>query len=225
MNTIASSACPRNRGFTLIELMVVLTVLGAMMAFAVPSFKEYKRNAALTNTANMLVSSVYRTRSEAMKDGVSVIMLPGNASGPSGSADWTQGWVIYADRNGNDAYDAPTDTDTKDGDPIFVQPGDEIPPSDNVRISVNRDGFVRFNGAGFPKGGGGNSNLTLTVCIKTDVTPVNPDASGNNCADVSPRRIRRVIISTSGRVRTCRPDRDSNCGAGTSAGGGGGSTT
>ena len=80
MNTTASSVRPRNRGFTLIELMMVLTVLGAMMAFAVPSFKDYQRNAALTNTANTLVSSVYRARSEAMKGGLPAILMPGNAT-------------------------------------------------------------------------------------------------------------------------------------------------
>ena len=36
------------------------------------------------------------------------------------------------------------------------------------------------------------------------------------------RYVRRVIINKSGRVKSCRPDRDSNCGAGTSTGGGGG---
>lgn len=186
MNTTASVR-PRNRGFTLVELMMVLTVLGVMMAFAVPNFKEYRRNAALTDTANTFVSSVYRTRTEAMKDGVPVILKPCNDGCTSTGTDWQKGWVIFADRDGNDAY--------SEGDEIIsVQQGDEIP--DYIAISVNRDGFVKFKGTGFPGGAGtsGAGNLTITV-NRTD----KPD---NN------RYVRYVTLSASGRVRTCRPDRD-----------------
>lgn len=212
MNT-KLDVCPRNRGlkqgFTLIELMVVLTVLGVMMAFAVPNFREYKRNAALTDTANTLVSSVYRTRTEAMKDGVPVILMPCNDGCTSTGTDWQKGWVIFADRNRNDTYEAATD---KDGPPIFVQQGDVIP--DYVAISVGNGGAVKFSGTGFPAriGGGAVGDLTITV-NRTD----RPD---NN------RYVRRIVINKSGRVRTCRPD--SNCSAGSGSGGsggGGGGTT
>lgn len=209
--------CPRNRGlkqgFTLIELMVVLTVLGVMMAFAVPNFREYKRNAALTDTVNTLVSSVYRTRTEAMKDGVSVILMPCNDGCTSTGTDWQKGWLIFADRNGNGAYNANTSDDPansgyKDGPLILTQRGDVIP--DYIAISVGNGGAVKFSGTGFPAsiGGGAVGDLTITV-NRTD----RPD---NN------RYVRRIVINKSGRVRTCRPDRDSNCSAGTSAGGGGG---
>lgn len=190
---------PRNKGFTLLELMAVLMVLAAMTAFAAPNFREYRRNAALTNTANTLVSSVYRARSDAMKDGVPAILMPGDANGPSGG-DWTQGWIIFLDRDLDDDY-GPAD------EIVFVQPGDEI-PSDYLAIAnSSSDGFVKFDGSGFPKKrastGSGSTNagfgaLTLSV-TRTDKT--------------GDRYTRRVMISRSGRVRTCRPDVDgaSNC--------------
>ena len=210
MNTTAFGVRPRNRGFTrgftLVELMMVLTVLGAMMAFAVPNFREYQRNAALTNTANMLVSSVYRTRSEAMKAGVTVIMAPGTASGPSGT-DWTQGWVIFTDRNGNNTYEAPTATDSKDGPLIFVQPGDEIPDGLAVGHSNTQTGYVKFNGAGYPRDNtSGFGGVTFTV---------------KRCDKEGDRYKRRIILSGSGRVKSCRPDVDgaNNCPASNSENG------
>ena len=201
MNTTASCVRPRNRGFaqgfTLIELMIVLTVLGAMMAFAVPNFKEYRRNSALTNAVNTFVSSIYRTRTEAMKGGVPAILAPCNDDCTSTGTDWSKGWAIFADRDGNDAYDAPTATEEKDGDLIFVQRGDEIP--DYIAISVGSSGVVKFSGTGFPAGIGTVGNLTVNV-NRTDRQDDN-------------RFVRRVKISKSGRVRTCRPDRDGveNC--------------
>lgn len=199
MNTTASGVRPRNRGFTLLELMTVLAVLGVMMAFAAPNFREYKRNAALTNTANTLVSGVYRTRSEAMKEGVPAIMIPGNENGTG--TDWTQGWMIFIDRDLSDDYDR-----AKDGAPVFVQSGDEI-PSDYIAVeNSSTDGFVKFNGAGFPrkKASSGATPGGATGFGALTLTATRTDKEGD-------RYIRRVIISGSGRVRTCRPDVDSNC--------------
>lgn len=202
----------RQKGFTLIELMVVLTVLGVMMAFAVPNFKEYKRNAALTDTANTLVSSVYRARTEAMKDGVPVILTPCNDGCTSTGTDWQKGWLIFADRNGNGAYDANTSEDPanagyKDGPLIFTQRSDVIP--DYIAISVNGGGSVQFKGNGFPQATStSNGNLTISV-YRTD-----------KGAQVPPRAVRGIVLSKSGRVRTCRPDRDSDCPTNTSGSGG-----
>ncbi|MBQ6657370.1 MAG: GspH/FimT family pseudopilin [Ottowia sp.] len=203
----------RHKGFTLIELMVVLTVLGVMMAFAVPNFREARRNAGLTDTVNTLVSSVYRTRTEAMKDGVPVVLMPCNDDCTSTGTDWQKGWVIFADRNGNGAYNANTSDDPanagyNDGPLVFTQRGDVIP--DYIAISVGNGGAVKFSGTGFPAsiGGGSVGDLTITVS--------RTDRPNDN------RYVRRIVLSKSGRVRTCRPDRDSNCSAGTSTGGGGG---
>lgn len=204
MNTTVSGVRPRNRGFTLVELLMVLAVLGAMMAFAVPNFREYQRNAALTNAANTLVSAVYRVRSEAMKEGTNAILMPSNDDGTGTGTDWNKGWVIFIDRDLSNDYDQ-----AKDGDPVFVQPRDEIPDYINVENS-GTDGFVKFNGAGFPRdANNGFGGLTLTV--------TRSDRDGD-------RYTRRIIISGSGRVKSCRPDVDgtANCPAPAPASGGGG---
>ena len=201
MNTTAPSVRERHRGFTLLELMTVLAVLGVMVAFAAPNFREYKRNAALTNTANTLVSSVYRTRSEAMKEGVPAIMMPCNDDCTGTGTDWTQGWVIFLDRNLNDAYDA---GDAGDGPFVFVQSGEEI-PSDYITIeNSNSDGFVKFNGAGFPRKKSSGTKSAAAGFGALTLTVKRTDKEGD-------RYIRRIVLSGSGRVRTCRPDVDTKC--------------
>ncbi len=183
---------PRHLGFTLIELMTVLVVLGAMMVLAAPSFREYQRNAALTNTANMLVSSVYRTRTEAMKEGMPAIMAPGTENGTSDTG-W-RGWIIYIDRDLSNTY-------TTGDDIVSVQAGDEIPDYITIACTADRgsQNFVKFNGAGFPRDSN-NGIGALTLNVTRD-------------GSTEARYIRRVKVASAGRVRTCRPDVDgaNNC--------------
>ena len=76
------------KGFTLIELMLSLTILGILLAVAVPSFREYQANQAVRSAASQLVSAMNFARSEAVKRNV--------ATGVTVSAkgDWNTGWQV-----------------------------------------------------------------------------------------------------------------------------------
>lgn len=57
----------RQRGFTLVELMVTLAVLVVLMAVAVPSFRSITLANRLTTNANELVGAIQTARMEAIK--------------------------------------------------------------------------------------------------------------------------------------------------------------
>jgi prepilin-type N-terminal cleavage/methylation domain-containing protein len=55
------------RGFTLIELIVVMAVAAILLGIAMPSFRSFVQNSRLATQANSLVYSLNLARSEAIK--------------------------------------------------------------------------------------------------------------------------------------------------------------
>ena len=89
-----------HRGFTLIELMVSLTVAGILFAIAIPAFNSFLQNDRDTGQANSLVESLSYARSEAVKraspNGVTICPSANGAACDAGP--WTEGWIVtYVD--------------------------------------------------------------------------------------------------------------------------------
>lgn len=66
-----SSALLRSRGFSLIELMVAITILAILLALAVPSFQDMIQRNRVRTAAADLSDSLNLARSEAIKRGSS----------------------------------------------------------------------------------------------------------------------------------------------------------
>ena len=82
------------RGFTLPELLIVVTVMGVLLSIGVPSFVEFLRNQRVKTASFDVVSSLTYARSQAIVLNTSVTLTP--ASGV-----WTKGWTItYVDSAG-----------------------------------------------------------------------------------------------------------------------------
>ncbi|MCB1588313.1 MAG: GspH/FimT family pseudopilin [Xanthomonadales bacterium] len=84
-----------HRGFTVIELLITLTMLGILVALALPSFREAGLNTASTAQVNDLSTALNLARSEATKQA-----RPVRVSALGG--DWATGWEVAtdADRDG-----------------------------------------------------------------------------------------------------------------------------
>lgn len=97
-----------HRGFTIIELLIVLTLIAILAAVAGPSFLDFIKNNRLTAQTNDLLSDLSFARSEAIKRGGDVTLCAtGDATAAtptcSGSPSWTTGRLVFvdADRDGN----------------------------------------------------------------------------------------------------------------------------
>jgi type IV fimbrial biogenesis protein FimT len=83
------------QGFTLVELMITIVVLGILTTIAVPGFQNFVLNSRMSSTANDLVSTLNFARSEAVKQAGNITVCAStNGSTCSGSASWAGGWVV-----------------------------------------------------------------------------------------------------------------------------------
>jgi type IV fimbrial biogenesis protein FimT len=75
-------------GFTLVEMVTALAVLGLLAMAAIPMFRELAASQRVQTTASDLQTSLLRARSEAIKQNTVVKMMP--------VGSWKGGWVISA---------------------------------------------------------------------------------------------------------------------------------
>lgn len=107
---IAFRLSPRHKstselGFTLVELIATIAIVGILFGVAIPSFITTITNNRLTSNANQLVTALNVARSEAIKRGVQITV-----GKTAANTLWEGGWNVFIDVNGNNLYNAGTDT-------------------------------------------------------------------------------------------------------------------
>lgn len=85
---MSENRMPKNRGFTLIELMVAIAILAITLGVAVPNFQEFVSRNRLAAATNELISALALARSEAVKRATPVTVA---------SSDWSGGWQVFVD--------------------------------------------------------------------------------------------------------------------------------
>ncbi|HJW50833.1 MAG TPA: GspH/FimT family pseudopilin [Burkholderiaceae bacterium] len=97
-----------SRGFTLVEMLAVITISAILVALALPSFRSIVRSSQISSTSNDLLASIDLARSEAIRRNVTVSVCrslnPENVAPVCSSAaangyaanDWSSGWITFA---------------------------------------------------------------------------------------------------------------------------------
>jgi type IV fimbrial biogenesis protein FimT len=94
----------KHRGFTLIELMVVLAIIAIMLMLAAPSFQRTITQQKISTVASDLLASIMQARGEAIKNNQQTMITPLD------STNWSKGWRIFVDMDNDKAYTEGTDT-------------------------------------------------------------------------------------------------------------------
>lgn len=85
------------RGVTLVELMVTISIAVILLGIGVPTFREITLISKLRSYANHLETSAMLARSEALKRNVAVSMcVSTTGTGCTPAANWEDGWIIIA---------------------------------------------------------------------------------------------------------------------------------
>lgn len=178
INTLGSvhMSLRRQNGFTLVELMITVVVLGVLATIAFPSFQSTIRSNRIATTSNDLIASMALARSEAVKNrrGAGVCASAGGTSCDGDS--WTDGWLVWADSNGDGALSA----------------GETV-----LRYSPGRSALVAVGtpdlSVSFDPRGRNRANATLDLTLRPD-----------NCGKQPLQRTLR--LSPTGQVRLLKED-------------------
>ena len=105
----------RLRGFTLIEILVAISILSILTAIAMPSFTATIQRFSANAIRDEMIASLQFARSEAIRlqlpNATPIRMTRTPAVAPCTATTttagvWTCGWQIYQDINNNQAFDA-----------------------------------------------------------------------------------------------------------------------
>lgn len=80
------------RGFTLIEMLVVVALFAALLAIGVPAFMGMLANNRIAEATNRLTASLHYARGEALRRNRCVRVA-------AASGGWTEGWSVEADQS------------------------------------------------------------------------------------------------------------------------------
>ena len=185
----------KTSGFTLVELMIALTLVSILVIVAIPSFSgSMKRNRAASQ-ANDLVTALAQARSEAIRRNLVItVCSSANSTTCAASTNWATGWIVFIDVNQNGAYD-------DDGDTDLCETGSNNLPSEDCVLKVYPElsgnstltasaNFLQFRGSGetlasandsFPPQPG-NCKTTDKEKRVINITPIGrADMTRSNC--------------------------------------------
>lgn len=140
----------RIRGFTLIEALIAMAVVSILVGIAVPAWSGAVAATHAASARAALLDSLTHSISHAALTGSEVVLCPGDSSGCRNSSDWSQGWIAYADIDGDRV---------RDSNETLLQTEPALSGKVHLRTTVGRPRLV-FQ----PNGGNAGSNATFTLC-------------------------------------------------------------
>ena len=162
-------------GFTLIELMIALAVIGILLGIALPSYESFMEASRAGAAKSALMSSLSTTINRAATTGHQAVLCPSqDSTSCSAAIHWSHGWIAFFDLNGNRERD--TDEALILSEPALTGKVRLTTTTGRTRIVIQ------------PNGGNAGSNVTFTFC----------DGRG-------PAKAQTIVLSNEGRLRYGTP--------------------
>lgn len=192
----------RQNGFSLLELMIAITIMGVIMGYAVPSLSDFWDKKRLIAGAEAVYSELQFARSEAIarSANVSVVFKPTNDK-----AVWTYGTSTDATCDPDTATVGGTDpcvlvVDDGDG---TVDDGSGTIDSDD--LILRRFASTDFTGANMNDIGGTVDPITFAGDSVTFDFIRGTAATGSVRFESDAGKRLKIVVNALGRVKICSP--------------------
>ncbi len=162
-----------NRGFSLIEILAVVSIAIGLFSLAMPLFASLQAETGMTVAVNQLLGQLYLARSSAVTREARIILCPAGEDRTCGDdyTQWVDGVMVFEDKDG--------DSHRSDDEPVI-----SWQKVDSTRIRIRTSSQYRTRIAFLPQGRAWLSNTVFRVCDRKAST-----------------RNRAIIVSNNGRVR------------------------
>jgi len=141
------------RGFTLIEMMVTVTIIAVMLGVGVPSFRNFIAGQKVKSASHDLMTALVLARSEAIKRNADVTVAPVTAD------TWVSGWTVKA---------APSATTVHEQQALSGVTVTQAPSTVVYKANGRPTVASKFEVAG----------ASATKCVKVDLTGIPSSQSG-----------------------------------------------
>lgn len=135
----------------MLESLLAVSIVAILLVLGVPALQDFGMRQRMNAAVNVLHTQLELARHDAIQFNALVVICPGDGvAGCTNANDWSGGWIIFNDLNGDGAYQHGQDSLQT------IEPGLE-----NIWIYGNSaQSLVRFQSNGSAPG----SNSTITFC-------------------------------------------------------------
>ena len=178
----------KSTGFSMIELLITMSILVVLLAIAAPGFQEMIKRDRVASSSNQILTAINYARTQAITQNTRVTICPSNdvescISNPTAS-DWNSQWIVFTDSgtsNGNgtvgtvDTIDASDLSDPANWQEEILRVYDALPNQDYIYADDAIKSYISFIGDGSPRDGDyieiNSTKSKFAYCPQKQATP------------------------------------------------------